>query len=90
MRSLMITGVAGLSLAACLAWSPVLLAEEDWQEDDWNYLSAEDPWENWNRKVFRFNDTLDTYNLRPVARGYPKVTPKPVRKRVRNFFGNLG
>lgn len=90
MRSLMITGVAGLSLAACLAWSPVLLAEEDWQEDDWSYLSAEDPWENWNRKVFRFNDTLDTYALRPVARGYQKVTPKPVRKGVRNFFGNLG
>lgn len=90
MRSLITTGVAGLSLAACLAWSPALLADEDWQDDDWDYASAEDPWENWNRKVFRFNETLDTYTLKPVAKGYRKVTPKPVRRSVRNFFGNLG
>ncbi|MGH9173005.1 MAG: MlaA family lipoprotein, partial [Vicinamibacterales bacterium] len=29
------------------------------------------------------------YVLRPVAKGYRKVTPRPVRKGVTNFFDNL-
>ena len=32
-----------------------------------------DPWENWNRKVFAFNENLDQYLLKPVATGYAKV-----------------
>ena len=24
-----------------------------------------DPWEVWNRKVFQFNDVVDTYTLKP-------------------------
>lgn len=91
MRTLITSGLAGLSLAACLALSPAALADEDWQDDDWDsYLSPEDPWENWNRKVFKFNDGLDRWALRPVAIGYQKVTPKPVRKSVSNVFNNLG
>lgn len=48
-----------------------------------------DPWEKFNRSVYRFNDTLDRYALRPVAKGYKKVTPAPVRTGVTNFFNNL-
>lgn len=48
-----------------------------------------DPWEPVNRKVFVFNDTLDTYLLKPIAKGYDVVTPKPVKTGVSNFFGNL-
>ena len=48
-----------------------------------------DPMESWNRKVFAFNDSLDANVLRPVAEGYVKVTPEPVRTGVRNFFNNL-
>ncbi|WP_025732742.1 MlaA family lipoprotein [Carnimonas nigrificans] len=49
-----------------------------------------DPWEGFNRGVFAFNDTLDHYAFRPVARGYDAVTPDPVQDGVRNFFGNIG
>ena len=49
-----------------------------------------DPWEPFNRKVFVFNDTLDTYLLKPLATGYDTITPGPVKKGVSNFFGNLG
>jgi len=46
--------------------------------------------ERFNRSTFRFNTALDHAVLRPVARGYVKVTPRPVRAGVTNFFGNLG
>ena len=47
-----------------------------------------DPWENWNRKVFAFNENLDQYLLKPVATGYAKVVPQFVRRSVDNVFGN--
>ncbi|HEX3135623.1 MAG TPA: MlaA family lipoprotein, partial [Planctomycetota bacterium] len=48
-----------------------------------------DPWENWNRKVFSFNDKLDTAVLKPVATAYTNVVPQPIRRGVTNFFGNV-
>ncbi|MBF7730813.1 MlaA family lipoprotein [Pseudomonas sp. N040] len=50
----------------------------------------DDPWESFNRPIFTFNDTLDTYALKPLAQGYQAVTPDPVEDSVHNFFGNLG
>lgn len=53
-------------------------------------MAAEyDPWQNVNRKVFSFNDTLDQWVLEPVAKGWDFVTPKPVSNSISNFFGNL-
>jgi phospholipid-binding lipoprotein MlaA len=49
-----------------------------------------DPLESFNRGVFKFNDKVDTYALRPVAKGYQRVVPEPVRKSVTNFFSNIG
>ncbi len=48
-----------------------------------------DPLEPVNRAVFKFNDKVDRYALKPVARAYQNVTPRPVRTGVSNFFGNL-
>ena len=48
-----------------------------------------DPWENWNRKVFAFNEGLDERVLKPVATVYAKVVPQLVRRGVDNFFGNI-
>jgi phospholipid-binding lipoprotein MlaA len=49
-----------------------------------------DPLEPMNRAVFNFNDGLDRYVAVPVAKGYQKVTPQPLRTAVSNFFSNLG
>ncbi|MFC6948458.1 VacJ family lipoprotein [Paraburkholderia dipogonis] len=49
-----------------------------------------DPFEPMNRVVFNFNDGLDRYVAVPVAKGYQKVTPQPLRTAVSNFFSNLG
>ena len=53
-------------------------------------VSYDDPWEGVNRAIFEFNDALDSYALKPVARGYDFITPKPVQGMVGNFFENLG
>jgi phospholipid-binding lipoprotein MlaA len=49
-----------------------------------------DPLEGLNRSVFKFNDKVDQYALKPVAQGYVKITPQPVRDSVTNFFSNIG
>lgn len=48
-----------------------------------------DPWENWNRKVFAFNEGLDEHVLKPVATVYAEVVPQLVRRGVDNFFANV-
>lgn len=52
--------------------------------------SEEDPWESFNRPIFRFNDVVDTYALKPLAQGYQKVTPQFVEDGVHNVFANVG
>jgi phospholipid-binding lipoprotein MlaA len=49
-----------------------------------------DPWEKLNRKTHRFNNAVDRTIARPLALGYVKVVPRPVRLGVSNFFSNLG
>ncbi|MCA8298481.1 VacJ family lipoprotein [Burkholderia sp. AU30198] len=49
-----------------------------------------DPLEGFNRSMYKFNDTVDTYALKPVAQGYQYVVPQPVRDSVTNFFSNIG
>jgi len=51
--------------------------------------NPKDPYEGFNRKMFAFNDTLDTYALKPAAKAYNAVLPSPVRTGVHNFFGNF-
>lgn len=51
---------------------------------------AGDPYENVNRKVYNFNDTLDKNIMEPVAKKYADYTPDPVRNSVTNFFQNTG
>lgn len=49
-----------------------------------------DPLEPFNRGVQRFNDTLDDYVMKPVAKGYQFVTPGFIDRGVTNFFSNVG
>jgi len=48
-----------------------------------------DPWESWNRKVFKFNEDVDHAILIPAATAYTNVVPQPVRRSVGNFFNNF-
>ena len=48
-----------------------------------------DPLEGMNRKIFAFNQVVDRYSLKPVAKLYRDFIPKPVRNSVRNSIDNL-
>ncbi len=52
-------------------------------------LDSRDPWENWNRKVQSFNDGLDDYGLKPVAKGYRWIMPGFADTGVTNVFSNI-
>ena len=51
--------------------------------------NAEDPFENFNRKSYRFSESVDGNFLAPVARGYARVTPDPLEKGISNVFKNF-
>lgn len=52
--------------------------------------NPDDPYEDFNRQMYGFNDGIDRAVLEPAARGYRSVTNEPVRGVVRNFLRNLG
>ncbi len=76
-----------------------VLFGQDIDEEDLDFLEEEltepevtisDPLEPINRFMYNFNDATFTHVIRPVAKGYKKVTPKPARLGLHNFFSNLG
>jgi len=48
-----------------------------------------DPWEGFNRSMQSFNDGVDDYVMKPVAKGYDWVMPDFADQGVTNFFSNL-
>jgi phospholipid-binding lipoprotein MlaA len=48
-----------------------------------------DPWQGMNRPVFQFNDGVDHYVLRPVARGWTFITWDGLRDSVAKFYYNV-
>jgi phospholipid-binding lipoprotein MlaA len=48
-----------------------------------------DPWESLNRPLYSVHSTFDNVLTKPIAKGYRKIMPGPVRKGVSNFFRNL-
>ncbi|KAA1175090.1 VacJ family lipoprotein [Marinobacter salinexigens] len=83
----------GLILTTAVFLVPVGFASaqtaENYESDEANNVDPVDPYENWNRKVFSFNETMDRWILKPVAQGYRAITPDFVDKAVTNFFNNL-
>jgi phospholipid-binding lipoprotein MlaA len=66
-----------LSLSACVTLPPG------------SKRVPQDPWESWNRGVYRVNDKLDRAVAKPVTKAYVRVVPRPIRTGVSNFFENL-
>lgn len=51
--------------------------------------SEKDPWEEFNRTIFSFNEALDGAVLKPAAKTYKVVTPEVVSDGLTAFFRNL-
>ncbi|MFI2812291.1 VacJ family lipoprotein [Microbulbifer sp. YPW16] len=62
---------------------------EEFSSEEGEEPGERDPWEGFNRAVFRFNDTADRWVLKPMAVTYRQVTPIFMQHGVSNFFGNL-
>ncbi len=60
-----------------------------WSEEKATQTNPADPYEDWNRSVFRFNTFVDDWFLRPVAQGYRAIMPTFADRAVTNFFSNL-
>ena len=48
-----------------------------------------DPFENFNRKVFAFNEALDKNIALPAVKSYRRFVPKILRDSVHNFVNNI-
>ncbi len=64
-------------------------SDQEGTEETVKEVHIADPIEPWNRLMFKFNDKLYYWVLRPVARGYSAITPEPVRISIGNFFRNV-
>lgn len=88
--------VVCLSLGACAGTPPPATVNGDAPADTptaqttANPLAINDPWEGFNRRVYRFNALADRYALLPVVQIYRRLTPELARTGVQNFFSNLG
>ncbi len=51
--------------------------------------TIDDRYEGLNRGVYKFNDTLDRAALKPIAKGYRKVTPQFIRTGIGNVLSNI-
>ncbi|WP_417213888.1 VacJ family lipoprotein [Alcanivorax sp.] len=97
MRRPLLSGVPVryLLLSLLLSLPFAVQAEEDWGDASTAFDSPdgkpkyEDPWEDINRKIFAFNEALDKYGLKPVAKGYDKVTPQWMNDTITRFYENL-
>jgi phospholipid-binding lipoprotein MlaA len=70
--------VLALSLAGCAS------------RESLDRMAERDPLEKANRVVYAVNDFGDHYLVRPLAKGYEKITPRILRVGATHFFDNLG
>lgn len=56
---------------------------------DFTFFDAYDPWEPFNRHIYKFNCQADYYVIKPVTDGYKYITPVVVQKSITNIFANI-
>ncbi|MEM9101767.1 MAG: VacJ family lipoprotein [Pseudomonadota bacterium] len=54
-----------------------------------NPQNAQDPYEDINRAVYKFNRGADKIILKPIAEGYDYILPELIKDGISNFFGNI-
>ncbi|HSG57938.1 MAG TPA: VacJ family lipoprotein [Woeseiaceae bacterium] len=70
----------GLALAGCAASDT-----RDTEESE----AAIDPFESFNRKMYALNMSVDKVALKPIAKGYKRFVPSPMRRGFANIFTNF-
>lgn len=68
--------------------------QEESDEFEYEYTDTHkndifDPLSGYNRVITSFNDTVFTYAVNPISKGYAKITPEPIRKSLSNLIHNI-
>lgn len=84
-----------LSLAGCAATTVNTQVEVPPRHSinefrDQRFAEVADPWEGFNRSMYRFNFYFDKYLFLPVVNAYEFITPTVLQERVSSFFNNIG
>ena len=85
-----LSGCAGTAPVRDPIIPPLHAADTVVKEDVTYPIDVYDPWEGFNRRMYRFNFYFDKYVFLPVVGGYEAVTPDAVQGCVTNFFNNIG
>jgi phospholipid-binding lipoprotein MlaA len=56
---------------------------------DQRFADVADPWEGFNRSMYRVNFYADKYLILPVVNSYEFVTPTFLQERISDFFNNI-
>ena len=92
LRSVINTAILAI---ICGFVSNSLAAKASEDEYSYNYAALNnrcqvyDPYESLNRKIFFVNGVLDTFILRPIAKGYGRFTNRYTKQRVGSFVDNI-
>jgi len=57
---------------------------------DQRFADVGDPYEGFNRRMYRFNYYFDKYLFLPVVDSYEFVTPTFLQERISGFYNNIG
>ncbi|WP_319777377.1 VacJ family lipoprotein [Maridesulfovibrio sp.] len=75
--------------------NPESFADDEFSDDMWGDSEdhkaayASDPWQGYNRAMFKFNDYLYFNIMKPVTQGYMWLVPLRPRTWTNNFFQNM-
>ncbi len=93
LASLAVLYIAGCSTATVREGDediePAFPADRIVQEDIDFSFDAYDPWEGFNRTIYRFNYHFDRFVFLPAVRGYQAVLPDVAETGIHNFFNNF-
>lgn len=88
LMSIIFTGCAATRTEITAIAPPMHVASEF--NDDERLIGVNDPWEEFNLEMYRFNYNFDKYIYLPVVAGYEFITPVAVQRGITNFFENIG
>jgi phospholipid-binding lipoprotein MlaA len=82
--------LAAVVLAASAAQAEeVDFLDDSFYEDAPPEDTVPDPFEDFNRLMFKFNDVTYTWVMEPVASSYSEIVPEDIRQAADNFCYNL-
>ena len=87
--TLSLAGCATTTAGKLLPEVPAMHSATEFSDDE-PIIVVADPWEGFNRSMYKFNYHFDKYVFLPVVSGYEFITPIFIQKGISNFFGNIG